>query len=396
MANTILTSDILAREALMVLENNLVMGALADRRYESEFGSGRQGDAIRIRRPASFTAAEFTNNGSNSVNNQNATELATTLTLEKLFDVSFAVTAKEMALSIDDFSSNLMRPAMAAMAQKIDDYILSKFNEVGGMAEVSEVGASMTSISHLAAIVQKLNEQKAPMQGRSLVVSPKQMTSLYSISEFAKASERGDGGTAIREASLGRFMGMDIYMDQNINTFTAGTMAGDANRDALAIHADSASGAKGDTSISIDGAAGAGVTVTAGDVLRITHPSGKKFDYVVTTASTTGFNSKGTVSISPPLYEDIDENDVVVFPLDSSAAFEQNLAFTENAIALAMVPLDEPMGPGTDSSVVNHNGYSMRASITYNHAKKIDEVSLDVLVGAKVVQPEMAVRIPTA
>ena len=61
-----------------------------------------------------------------------------------------------------------------------------------------------------------------------------------------------------------------------------------------------------------------------------------------------------------------------------------------------MVPLDVPMGPGTDSSVVSHNGYSMRASITYNHAKKIDEVSLDVLVGAKVVQPEMAVRIPTA
>ena len=123
MANTILTSDILAREALMVLENNLVMGALADRRYESEFGSGRQGDAIRIRRPASFTAAEFTNNGSNSVSNQDATELATTLTLEKMFDVSFQVTAKEMALSVDDFSANLMQPAMAAMAQKIDDYI---------------------------------------------------------------------------------------------------------------------------------------------------------------------------------------------------------------------------------------------------------------------------------
>ena len=63
MANTILTSDILAREALLILENNLVMGNLVDRRYEGEFASGRQGDAIRIRRPASFTVNEFDNTG---------------------------------------------------------------------------------------------------------------------------------------------------------------------------------------------------------------------------------------------------------------------------------------------------------------------------------------------
>ena len=103
MANTILTSDILAREALLILENNLVMGALVDSRYEGEFASGRQGDAIRIRRPASFSVNEFDNNGTATVSTQNATEHSTTLTLEKMFDVSFQVTAKEMALSIDDF-----------------------------------------------------------------------------------------------------------------------------------------------------------------------------------------------------------------------------------------------------------------------------------------------------
>ena len=392
MANTILTSDILAREALMVLENNLVMGALADRRYESEFGTGRQGDAIRIRRPASFTAAEFTNDGSTGVNNQDATELATTMTLEKLFDVSFVVTAKEMALSVDDFSANLMQPAMAAMAQKIDDYICSKFIEVGGTAEVAHGAARMTDIAHIAKVVQRLNEQKAPMQGRSLVVSPAQMTSLYSISEFAKASERGDGGTAIREASLGRFMGMDIYMDQNINSHTTGTQRSDRT---LAVHASSASVAKGASSFAIDGSSSGSTTIVQGDTIRITHTSGNKFDYVVTnTSAVTGQNSTATLNVSPPLYEDLDEDNVVECII-SLATSQQNLAFTENAIALAMVPLDEPMGPGTDSSVVSHNGYSMRASITYNHAKKMDEVSLDVLCGAKVVQPEMAVRIPT-
>jgi hypothetical protein len=392
MANTILTSDILAREALMVLENNLVMGALSDRRYESEFSSGRQGDAIRVRRPSSFTAAEFTNNGTATVSNQDGTELATTLTLEKLYDVSFMVTAKEMALSIDDFSSNLMKPAMAAMAQQIDDYILSKYIEIGGMAEIAAAGTGISTLAHIAAIVQRLNEQKAPMQGRSLVVSPSVMTQLFAVSEFAKSNERGDNGTALREASLGRFMGMDVYMDQNINTHTTGTQRADRT---LAVHADSTAVAKGATSFAIDGSSSGSTTILKGDVVRVTHPSGKNYDYVVTDTSVTGQNSKATLNISPPLYEAIDENDVVELPLSVTTS-DQNIAFTENAIALAMVPLDVPMGPGTDSSVVSHNGYSMRASITYNHAKKIDEVSLDVLVGAKVVQPEMAVRIPTA
>lgn len=391
MANTILTSDILAREALMILENNLVMGALVDRRYESEFSSGRQGDAIRIRRPTSFSVNEFTNDGSNTVTVQNAVELSTTLTLEKLFDVSFQVTAKEMTLSIDDFAKNLMSPAMAAMAQQIDAYILGKHTEVSGSAEVAAAGTAPTTVPHLAAIVQRMNEQKAPMNGRSLVVSPKLQTSLFGIADFVQAHIREDGGDALRNASLGRFLGLDMYMDQNVAAHTAGTMRSDGNRAALAA---TDAHAKGSTTIGIDGASGS-KTIVAGDVIRITHSaSGKTHDYVATAASTAGFNSDTDLAISPPLYEAVTNNDVIVFPF-SATGLEQNLAFSPGGIAMCMVPLDEPLGPGTDASVVSHNGYSMRATITYNQSKKIDEVSLDVLVGAKVVQPEMTVKMST-
>ena len=400
MANTILTSDILAREALLILENNLVMGNLVDRRYEGEFSSGRQGDAIRIRRPASFSVNEFTNNGSNTVPTQAATEFSTTLTLEKFFDVSFQVTAKEMALSIDDFSANLMQPAMAAMAQQLDSYILSKHVEIGGNAEKAAAGTQISDLADVAKVVQRLNEQKAPMSGRSLVVSPKVMTALFGITEFTQAQQRGDGGSALREASLGRFMGLDIYMDQNVTTHTAGTMRSDSDRAALAIHLDSNGVKKGVNTIKIDDANASASTMVVGDVIRITHSgSGKTHDYAIAatgaTVSYSGFDSGATVTISPPLYEDVATNDVVEFVM-TATGLEQSIAFNSNAIAMAMVPLDEPLGPGTDSSVVSHNGYSMRASITYNHAKKIDEVSLDVLCGAKVVQPEMAVRLPTS
>lgn len=49
MPNTFLTPDIIANEALMVLENNTVMAGLVHRDYSKEFN--RVGDTITIRKP---------------------------------------------------------------------------------------------------------------------------------------------------------------------------------------------------------------------------------------------------------------------------------------------------------------------------------------------------------
>ena len=51
MPNTFLTPDIIANEALMVLENNTVMAGLVHRDYSKEFN--RVGDTITIRSPQS-------------------------------------------------------------------------------------------------------------------------------------------------------------------------------------------------------------------------------------------------------------------------------------------------------------------------------------------------------
>ena len=384
----------MAKEALLILENNLVMANLVNRRYTSEFGSGRQGDSINIRRPTDFSVNDFTD-GSSSVTAQNIVELSQTLTLDKFSDVTFKVTSKEMSLSIDEFSNNIMKPAVVAMAQQIDSYILTVARDgSSGSAEVAAAGTVPSTTSHLAAIVQRLNEQKAPMSGRNMVVSPKMQTSLFGIADFVQAHIREDGGVALREASLGRFLGVDWWMDQNVPTHTAGTMRSDSNRAALA-----ANGAadKGATSFKIDGANDSASTIVKGDIVRVTHSaSGKTYDYVATAASTNAFNTSGGVAlpIDPPLYEATTNDDAVVF-VHSATGLEQNIAFVPDSVALVMVPLDEPLGPGTDSSVVSHNGYSMRSTITYDHATKSDQVSIDCVYGAKVIQPEGTCRMAT-
>ena len=124
MPNTFLTPEVIAREALMVLRNNAIMAKLVHRDYSDEF-VGAVGDTITIRKPATFTAEEFEGN----IKVQDATE---TGVMDKHLDVSFAVSSKQMALSIEDFSKQLLVPAMQAFADKVDKYLLSLEAEVTG------------------------------------------------------------------------------------------------------------------------------------------------------------------------------------------------------------------------------------------------------------------------
>ena len=58
MSNTILTPEIVAKEALMVLTGNLVMADLVHRDYSDEFVT--VGDTVTIRKPAKFVPKNFT------------------------------------------------------------------------------------------------------------------------------------------------------------------------------------------------------------------------------------------------------------------------------------------------------------------------------------------------
>lgn len=59
MSNTTLTADIVAKEALLILENELGFMKTIHRAHEDEFGKEvngyKPGATIRIRRPADFT-----------------------------------------------------------------------------------------------------------------------------------------------------------------------------------------------------------------------------------------------------------------------------------------------------------------------------------------------------
>ena len=206
--NTILTPDIIAREALMVLRNNAVMANLVHRDYSGEF-VGAVGDTITVRKPATFVANEY--DGS-KITVQDAKETGVEVKMDKHLDVSFAVTAKQMTMDIADFSKQLLVPAMQAFADKVDKYLIAL------EAEATSRHPHATGAIAPADLIEArkfLTQNAAPMADRRFVVGATAEADLLGNELFVSAEKVGDTA-ALKEASLGRKFGMDIYVDQNI------------------------------------------------------------------------------------------------------------------------------------------------------------------------------------
>ncbi|MEV0821947.1 P22 phage major capsid protein family protein [Nonomuraea rubra] len=235
MANTFLTPSIIAKAALATLYETCVMAQLVHRDYEQEFVS-RVGDTISVRKPAVFQANEF--DRAQGIQIQNASEGSVPITLNHFADVSFAVTAEELTLEIEDFGTQLLNPAMEAISQKIDRDILSLRNDI-----VQRVGVPGTTPSGVTGEVihpysdpktaidarRVLNQRNVPSADRHLVVGPEIEALWLSDPLFHQADTRGDTD-GLREANLGRrVFGHDAYQTQNIEAPTGTPAAGQPN-----------------------------------------------------------------------------------------------------------------------------------------------------------------------
>ena len=184
MANTFITPDIIAREALMVLEDQIISPQVMDTSRAADFTGAKVGTTVKVRRPVGFAADTYTNSGESgsNVTIQQATESTIDLTLEKLFDVSFEVTNTQLTTDIDDFNSRLLVPAMSALAEAVDSYALGKMINLGGNVFPHADVSAPNSTADMAAIIEAMNNQMIPMTNRKFVVSPSMQTSLIGMS----------------------------------------------------------------------------------------------------------------------------------------------------------------------------------------------------------------------
>ena len=111
MSQNFLTVEMIAKEALLRLRNNLVMRQLVYNDHSSEFAS--YGDTIQVRKPATFTAVDFVGN-SNAIDVEDIVESKVQVKMDKIADVSVEVTSRELTYNIQDFGSQVVEGAVQA------------------------------------------------------------------------------------------------------------------------------------------------------------------------------------------------------------------------------------------------------------------------------------------
>lgn len=210
MANTFITPSVISATGLATLQNTMVLAPLVWRDFDSDF-RGKQGDTVTIRKPAVFDAEEF--DRTQGITIQDATEDSMPLTLDKVANVSFAVTDEQMTLEIDAFQSQLLTPAMEAIAQAIDGGVADELVAAAVAAgQVASAGEAVANAAFRAARA-ILSRNKLPTTDRYAVLSPEGISGALGDDLLISANRAGTTD-ALREANIGRLLGFDTYESQ--------------------------------------------------------------------------------------------------------------------------------------------------------------------------------------
>ncbi len=367
---------VVAKEALIALENNMVMGNLVHRDYSKDYKS--IGATVVIRKPTTFTATAFTS----TVGYSTITESSVAVVLDKLWDVSFEVTSQELSLDIVDFSEQLIQPAMRAIAQAVDSDICSRSaTAIAGHYPVT----STPAVSDIAGLEAVLDVLKAPLTDRRLVLHPVTKAGYLALDSFLNADKRGDGGQALRTAEIGQVLGFDCYMAQNIPTQTRSFLL--ANASAAGTGNLTGALAAAATACTVTGATAAAVsTAPIGTPFKFTGYDEWFYMTVPCTAGTSGIAT--VTSFSPAVKAAIADTAVVTFQLTG----RDNIAFHKNGIAFVTAPLQPPIG-GAKAAVVNYRGLSARVVYDYDMQYKKNRISLDFLCGVKMLDKDLCARL---
>lgn len=354
MANNILTPQIIANEALMVLQANLVMADLVHRDYSREFA--KVGDTITIRKPAKFISKNFTG----TTSTQDITEGSTTVSLDRYRDITVDVSSKEMTLDIRDFSEQVITPAMQAHANAVDaDLLAVAVSKAGTTVTATE---NPTDLKDIANIAKALDTNKAPQQNRRLVLHPSHKYAYALTDNLSKVSYSGDNQT-LRDALIGRVYTLDTYMDQNAPDTTAAT-AGTATAYKVTATA-------GATAVKLTNVTGATGTVKAGDGFIV-----DGYIYHFTADATAASGTVDSVAIDQPIHKELNAVDAMLIKKPHSVAFHRN------GLALVTRDLELPMG-AANAAIASADGLSVRVVYGYDMTHKVDTISFDILYGVK-------------
>lgn len=374
MANVFEKVDMLGAEALMHLEDSLVITNAASRDLTSDFTTKPNGyavgDTVNFKTRPAYEAKEF----SGTIDIQAVRESKRPMTIEKHFDISIELTAKELALEFEGFVEQVIRPAAYTLAEKVDLYVGTKISEAAGLSVATTI---LSDAAGMANARKDANYQQLQPGGRFSIVDDTLEARLLGATYFNTASVRGDDAeTTFREASMGRAMGFDWLSSLQFPTEARLSGTGISQTD---------NGAGGNTNnrigmkvLTIDGLTN---QMEAGDRIKV---AGVRRPLKVAAQVLAAATS---VTLVDPITEIIPDNAAVTTIGSGLTQTIRGAMFDSAALGVAFPILDSPEDKTAVSATAGDNGISIRIVKGYDMNTKKTTMSLDLLVGSFALDP---------
>lgn len=220
--------QIWAQRALDYLRTQFVMTRLIAK--DTDYDAFRVGSTLTIPYPGAFTASDKAADTPLAVQVPSG-GASVSVTLNKHKAVDFIVEDVARAQANPNLIDRYAQPAIDAIAGAVEDDLFALYSSMTG----GTIGTSGTDLTD--AIVRTaektLNDQKAPIQNRSLVVSTKDHAALQGVSGLQNFYA-WQTPEAIRDGKVTRLYGFDVYWSQRVKV-VAGAPNSTKN---LAIHKD--------------------------------------------------------------------------------------------------------------------------------------------------------------
>ena len=392
MSNTILTPTAVTREALRILHQKLNFVGNIVRQYDDSFAkSGAKiGDSLKIRLPNQYTVRTGA-----TLSAQDTTETSTTLQVATQKGVDLNFTSVDLTLSLDDFSSRILEPAMSVLAANVEADALSMYKDVSNSVWNGGSAATYNKALDARVILQRF---LAPTNDRTALMDPLAMADIVKDTKTL-FQDSTSLAKQYKEGYMGRAAGFDWAENTLLPAHTRG------GADAAYVVNTSTGITSGTATITV--ATGTG-TLAAGDVFTVAgvysvHPETKAStgilqQFVVTAAYAGG---GGAVSVSPtPVTSGATQNvtivsagagKAVVVSGTASTAVNTGLLFQKEAFAFATADLVMPKGVDF-AAREEYEGISMRVIRQYDINNDKFPCRLDILYGYKTLRPQLACR----
>ncbi|MES1989053.1 MAG: P22 phage major capsid protein family protein [Pseudomonadota bacterium] len=406
--NSLLTIDMITREAVRLFKNSNLFIMNMDTQYDPQFAidGAKIGSTLRIRLPNDYIVTSGT-----ALQLQSTTEQYTTLTVTDQRNVAVPFTSAERTMSIDDYSEIVLAPMINNLAGKVAQTVMTNAAaSVANFTSNKDNAVALNAVSATGAIISPTSEQflqanailddnSADQMTRRVVNDPTtdarttvSLQGLFNPTPEISAQFR----TGMMKSGLGYER---WFRDQTVVKHTSGTFSAGGTLNGVP--------AQGATSITVNAITG---TLKKGDIItiagvnavnRVTKQDlGTLRQFVVTAdVATTGT----TINIYPALVTpqadgtDSQYQTVASIPADaaqvklvtqSGEVYRKSIAYVQKAITLATADLIMVKNAVVECARANYDGISMRILTDYINTSDQIATRADVLFGSATLRGE--------